>query len=263
MAVKAGDMNHGRGVQPGACLGALPLVALLTWTLPGCALLQPPPPPPQTTVACDEQEGEILRLQQALAEKEAEVRRLQTQQNVQAKVLKETVGEAARAEVKLRRLATQAGAASQLAEAEVALQAARATHTGRAATQLMQAENILNAGSAAFAQGDYGAAVEFATQAQEIIGMVTGGRRNTQTAVEMPFQVPVALRTRNASNLRAQPWRAATVLTVLPQDTPVQAYAYRGDWLRVRTGDGREGWVHGSLLEAPGAARTEATVNRE
>lgn len=263
MAAKAGDMNQGRGVQPGACRGALPLVALLTWTLPGCALLQAPPPPPQTTVACDEQEREILRLQQALAEKDAEVRWLQTQRNVQAKVLKETVGEAARAEVKLRRLATQAGAASQLAEAEVALQGARDAPTGRAAAQLTQAEDILDAGSAAFAQGDYGAAVDFAAQAREIIGMVTGGGRSPQTAVEMPFQVPVALRTRNASNLRAQPWRRATVLTVLPQDTPVQAYAYRGDWLRVRTGDGREGWVHGSLLEAPGAAEAEAPVNPE
>lgn len=260
MKPKACDIDRGGSAQPGAWPAALPLLACL---LPGCAVLQPPPPPPQTTVACEEEEREIARLQQALAEKDAEVGQLRAQQNVQAKVIEETAGEAARAEVKLRRLATEAGAASQLAEAEVALQGARAKHAERAGAQLMQAESILNAGAAAFAQGDYGAAVELAAQAREIIAMVAVGRRAAQAAVEVPFQVPVSLRTRSDSNLRAQPWRTAAVRTVLPQGTPLQAYAYRGDWLRVRTGDGDEGWVHGSLLEAPGAANGEAPVNRE
>lgn len=252
MKAKVCEIDCGGGAQPRAWPGALSLLCLAC-LLPGCALLQPPAPP-QTSVACEEQAREVARLQQMLAEKDAEVRRLQSQQNVQAKVLKETAGEVARAEIKLRRLATRAGAASQLAEVEVALQGARAAHAGRSGTQLMQAESILNAGSAAFAQGDYGAAVEFAAQAREVIDMVAGGRRVTQAAVEVPFQVPVSLRTRNVSNLRAQPWRTAGVRAVLPQDTPLQAHAYRGDWLRVRTGDGREGWVHGSLLEAPGSA---------
>ena len=256
MKAKACDINRICGARPAAWPGALPLLALLTCVLPGCAWLQPPPPP-QTTVACDEEDREIARLQQALAEKDAEVQRLRAQQNVQAKVIKETAGEAARAEVKLRRLATQAGAASQLAEVEVALQAAREAHTGRAAAQLMQAEHILKAGAAAFAQGDYGAAAEFAAQSQEIIDMVASGRRSASAApaaVEMPFQVPVVLRVRIDSNLRAHPGRKAAVLGVLPQGTPLQAHAYRGDWLRVRTGDGREGWVNGALLEAPQAA---------
>lgn len=257
------DIDCGRGAQPGAWPGAVPLLVSLAWLLPGCALLQPPPPPPpQTTVACAEEEREIGRLQQALAEKDAEVRQLHAQQNVQAKVLEETAGEAARAEVKLRRLATQAGAASQLAEVEVALQGAHATHAERAGAQLMQAETILNAGSAAFAQGDYGAAVEFAAQARQVIDMVAGGRA-TQAVVEVPFQVPISLRTRSDSNLRAHPRRAAAIRTVLPQGTPVQAYAYRGDWLHVRTGDGLEGWVHASLLEAPGAASGEVSANLE
>ena len=233
----------------------VPLLALLAWVLSGCALLQPPAPPPAPMV-CEQQDREIVRLQQALAEKDAEIQQRRAQQNVQAKVLKETTGEVARAEVKLRRLATQADAASQLAEVEVALQGMQAVaRPRRAAAQLTQAQHILDAGAASFAQGNYGAAVELAAQSRELIDMVaSGGRRSASAArgaVEMPFQVPVALHARIDSNLRAHPGRTASVLGVLRQGTPVQAHAYRGEWLRVRTEDGRAGWVFGSLLEAP------------
>ena len=233
---------------------AVSLSVLLAWTLSGCALLQSPAPPPPPVV-CDQQDREIVRLQQTLIEKDTEIQQLRAQQHVQAKVLKETTGEVARAEVKLRRLATQADAASQLAEVEVALQGVRAkAHPRRAAAQLAQAQHILDAGAASFAQGDYGAAVELAAQSQEIIDMVAGRRGSaaaTRDAVEMPFQVPVALRVRIDSNLRAHPGRTAVVLDVLRQGALVLAHAYRGEWLRVRTEDERAGWVYGALLEAP------------
>jgi SH3-like domain-containing protein len=97
--------------------------------------------------------------------------------------------------------------------------------------------------------------VELAAQSQEIIDMVASGNRRsaatTVNAMEVPFQVPVALRVRIDSNLRAHPGRKAAVLGVLPQGTTLLAHAYRGEWLRVRTEDGRAGWVFGSLLEAP------------
>ncbi|MBI5461749.1 MAG: SH3 domain-containing protein [Gammaproteobacteria bacterium] len=231
---------------------ALPL---LTWLLSGCALLQPPAPPP-AAVDCTRQDREIVQLQQVLTEKDTEIQRLRAQQNVQAKELKQTTGEVARAEVKLRRLATQADAASQLAEVEVALQGVQSgAHPRRALAQLAQAQLILDAGAASFAQGDYGAAVELAAQSQEIVDMVASGHRRStpdaRDAVEVPFQVPVALRTRVDSHLRAHPGRTASALGVLRQGTALQAHAYRGEWLRVRTEDGRAGWVFGTLLEPP------------
>lgn len=248
-------ISAARGVQRrGLC--AVPLLALLAWVLSGCALLQPPAPP--APVVCDQQDREIVRLQQTLAEKDSEIQQLHAQQHVQAKELKETTGEVARAEVKLRRLATQADAASQLAEVEVALHGMQAeAQPRRAAAQLAQAQHILDAGAASFAQGDYGAAVELAAQSQEIIDMVAGRRKAApaaRDAVDVPFQVPVALRARIDCNLRAHPGRMATVLGVVRQGTPVQAHAYRGEWLRVRTEDGRAGWVFGPLLEAPHTA---------
>lgn len=241
---------------PGApCPGlrVVPLLALLAWATSGCALLQPATPP--ASAVCTEQDREIVRLQQTLAERDAEIQSLHDQQTVQAEALTQTSGEVARAAVKLRRLATQADAASDLAEVEVALQALWAeTHRPRAAAQLVQAQRILDAGAAAFVQGDYGVAVELAAQSQAMIDMVNGRRRPesaARNALEVAFKVPVMMCTRIDSNLRAQPGRTAPGLGVLQKGTPLQVHAYRGEWLRVRTEDGRAGWVFGPLLEAP------------
>lgn len=232
----------------------LPL--LLAWGLSGCALLQAPAPAPApVTVSCEQQDNEIARLQQVLAEKDAQIQQQHVQQKVQATELKQTTGEVTRAEIKLRRLATQADAASQLAEVEVALQTLRSEAlSAREVSKLTQAQRILDAGAASFAQSDYGAAVDFAAQSLEIIDMVASGRKSTpvaHAAVEVPFQVPVALRTRIDCNLRAQPGTTNKILDTLPQGTGLRVQAYRGEWWRVSTEDGRTGWVLGDLLEAP------------
>ena len=255
--MNAANLNRCTRIRRTGCvLRAVATLALPAWMLAGCALLQPPaptpapfPPPPD----CRAQEQEVARLRQAVAEKDSEVQRLRAQQNVQAQELEQTAVEAVRAEVKLRRLATEAGAASQLAEVEVALQQARNLGPGPATPQLQSAQHLLEAGGKAFAQGDFGAAVELAAQAQQLIDMVANRLRapTAHTVKETQFQVPVALRTRVDSNLRAHPGRTATVLDLLKQGTAVQAHGYRGDWLRVRTVDGQDGWVFGRLLEAP------------
>ena len=248
---RCGSCISAAGGVPRRGLRAVPLSVLLAWTLSGCALLQPPAPPP-APVVCDQQDREIVRLQQTLAEKDTEIQQLRAQQHVQAKVLKETTGEVARAEVKLRRLATQADAASQLAEVEVALQGPQAqAHPRRAAAQLAQAQHILDAGAASFAQGDYGAAVELAAQSQEIIDMVATvgpvGRTRGGRAVSGSRYAARAHRLQPACASGAHGNRTGCVR----QGAPVLADAYRGEWLRVRTEDGRAGWVFGPLLEAP------------
>lgn len=232
--------------------GSLLWTALWACTTAGCTLLQPPPTPAPAAPDCSQPLREIARLQQALIGKDAEIGQLRAQQNVQAKELRQTTGEVARAEVKLRRLATQAGAASQLAEAEVVLQSLSKTPPNGATAQRLQAQQLLAAGSAAFAQGDYGAAVEFAAQAQAIVGMVkeTQAAPSARARMEVAFPIAVALRTRVASHLRAQPGRSAAIVSVLKPATPVYALGYRGDWLRVRAEDSRVGWVFGALLEA-------------
>ena len=105
------------------CYHAAWWTVLTLWglTMTGCAVMQPEVAV-STPCACEEQQQEISRLQQMLAEKEAEINRLQAHQQDQKKELEETTSEAARAEIKLRRFATEADVASRLAEVEVAME---------------------------------------------------------------------------------------------------------------------------------------------
>jgi hypothetical protein len=241
------------------------LVGLLAIVVAGCATPPPPVPepvpapreeparlPPPAPCTCDEPYREIARLKHDLANKEAEIRDLRSQQREQIKVLQESSRQAARATVKLHRLATQADAASYIAEVEVALATLRSsTEAGSGASLFAVAQEILQSAAAPFARGDYGAAMDRAAQAQQLIAMLASNRvRSMQPAraSELPFQVPIPLRVKIDSNLRRQPRGNAKVLGVLKESTPLTAHAYKGNWLRVEASDGRSGWVHQSLF---------------
>jgi hypothetical protein len=244
--------------------GALPGVATTTWAAAvllafgGCATPPPPTPPAPAPVAvavppresacpsCDDQNREIARLRQDLAQRETELRELRTSQRDQVKVLQESTREVERAKVKLRRLATQADAASYIAEVEVALQTVRDA-AGAGIPLLGLAEGIMQSTAAPFAQGDYGGAMDRAAQAEQLVTVVADerGRRasRARAAGESAFQVAVPLRVIADSHLRRQPLGTAAIRGVLPKDSLLVAHAHKGTWLRVETVDGRVGWV--------------------
>ena len=244
------------------------LAALLAIVIAGCATPPPAPAPepvpapraeparepPPAPCTCDEPNREIARLKHDLANKEAEIRDLRSQQREQARALQESSRQAARATVKLHRLATQADAASYIAEVEVALATLRSsTDTGSSGASLTAvAQEILGSAAEPFARGDYSAAMDRAAQAQQLIAMLASNRgRSTpppRAASERPFQVPIPLRVKIDSNLRRQPRGNAKVLGVLKESAAVTAHAYKGNWLRVEAPDGRSGWVHQSLF---------------
>jgi hypothetical protein len=76
-------------------------------------------------------------LRQDLANREAELRDLRSNQRDQVKVLQESTQEVTRAKVKLRRLATQADAASYIAEVEVAMESLRSSLGATSTVPLM------------------------------------------------------------------------------------------------------------------------------
>lgn len=238
------------------------MIAMCALSLAGCAVRQPAPDipsvapaPAASPVSCEEPQREIARLQQLLADKEAEISNLRAQQQEQGKLLKETTSQAARAEVKLRRFATEADAASLLAQVEVAMAKLRSTPGAeRDAAQQGEAQRILDGASAAFAKGDYDASVDLATQARQFIDMLADHRNGSgadkRATSEVPFKAAIALRMKVDGNLRRQPRANAAVLGVLQKAAPVTARAYQGEWLQVQTEDGNLGWVLNSLVEA-------------
>ena len=205
--------------------------------------------------SCDDQHREIARLRQDLAGREAELRDLRASQRDQVKVIQESTRETTRAKVKLRRLATQAEAASYIAEVEVALESARAMRGAAATPPLIElAEAMIAATSAPFAQGDFGAAMDRAAQAEQLLAVATDlqgrAKPRARASGEVLLQVPIPLRVTGETRLRRQPVRSAPVAAVLPKESPVVARAYQGSWLRVESDDGRSGWVEPSQLGA-------------
>ncbi len=198
------------------------------------------------------QHQEIERLQKLVAEKDAFIRSQQARQQDQAKTLQETNSQVAHAQIKLRRLATRPGAASTIAESEISLGSLRsspATH----AEQLLQtqAERLLAAATASYAEENYAAAMDQAAQAREFIDMVKNSRiRKTPGQIPVSLKTPILLRAIADSNLRQKPGLKSAVLGVLKKDSTMTAEAYQGDWLQIQTIDGRSGWVLNTLVEA-------------
>ena len=241
------------------------MILLLGSVLSGCATsppaIAPTPPPSESKVreptcpSCEEQNREIIRLRQDLANREGELRDQRSSQRDQVKVLQESTREVTRAKVKLRRLATQADAASYIAEVEVAMESLRGSTVATSTIPLMVlAQGILESTAAPFAQADYGVAMDRAAQAEQLIAVVAhyqvrpGTRRRVPG--EVPLQIAIPLKVTIDSNLRRQPLGKAPVVAVLKKDSPLVAHAYKGSWLQVETEDGRSGWVDQARLGA-------------
>jgi hypothetical protein len=237
------------------------VLCLQSLALSGCVTTPPAVPPPtpvpvplEATVrvpmcpSCEEQTREIARLRQDLANREAELHDLRSNQREQVKVLQESRREVTRTKVKLRRLATQADAASYIAEVEVALESLRLSLGATSTVPLMAvAQDILESTAAPFAQGDYGVAMERATQAEQLIALVADNQVQPgsppRVRREVPLQVAIPLKVTVDSKLRRQPLGNAPVVAVLKKDSPLVAHAYKGSWMQVETEDGRLGWV--------------------
>ena len=72
---------------------------------------------------------------------------------------------------------------------------------------------------------------------------------SARTDGEQALSPVLALRTSNRSNVREGPGPAFKILFVVERGTPLSAVSYNGVWVRVKTDDGRGGWVHYSLVD--------------
>ncbi|HHJ80983.1 MAG TPA: hypothetical protein ENJ65_05055 [Candidatus Tenderia electrophaga] len=243
-----------------------PMAVLLT--VAGCATQQPTPVPfplplpLASTSQCNEQQQEIVRLQQMLADREhqikhliadqknkdLEISKLKTHQQNQTKELKETTNQASRAEVKLRRFATEADVASRLVEVEMAMKTLESRLDTRHELPLqVLAHGLLDKASTAFKRGKYSVAADHAAQAEQLIEMMTEQQPTTESAT--PFKVAIPLKTKLNGQLRRKPDRNAAVIDKLQTATPVVARSYKAQWLQVQTENGNSGWIFSDFVE--------------
>ena len=224
-----------------------PATAALSSPAPSTVPREPVCPP------CVDQSREIARLRQELASREAELRDLRSSQREQIRVLQESTRDVTRARVRLRRLATQADAASYIAEVEVALRSALASSTAQANAALLSlAQGLLASADVPFAKGEYGAAIDRAAQAEELVAVLGDQAHSpTRRAVETSLMTPLSLKLAVDAKLRTQPLAKSRVITAMSKDAAVTAYAFKGTWMQVKSAEGRFGWVEQAALATP------------
>jgi hypothetical protein len=190
-------------------------------------------------------EQRAARLELRVLEKEAQAEELQTR-------LDDARREVVRAMAKLQTLATRAEAASGMAEAEIALQALRTSAGPQSIPEVGQAGSLLQLASAEFDKQNYGGALYLANQSKDLSaagqGRLASAERGSQRAGEVPFALPLRLAATGRANVRQGPGASFPVAFTVEAGTPLTAYAYADQWVRIADENGRAGWVFQSLI---------------
>ena len=195
----------------------------------------------------------IVQLQQGIAEKEALIKQLEQSLLAQQRMLDDAIQEVVRVQAKHRNLESRADAASEMAEAEIAMKSLgdRAGESGP--PELANAGQLLARATREFDAQNFGGALYLVGQAKSQIKM--GELRIEQRqqdgaggGEQIPFAVPLPLTLGARGNLREGPGQEFKVLATLDPGTRVTGYFTRGSWLRVESADGQSGWIHRSLV---------------
>lgn len=197
--------------------------------------------------ASKELDEKLARMHLQALEKDAEIRALN--QKLEAAIL-----EVVRAMAKLRGLSGRAEAASNLAETEIALKAIPAEVALRPKdSDLSQAQQLMRMATEEFKKQNYDGTVYLTSQVKMLIkprnDRLVKGAEVSKTDGEHALSPMLALRASNKSNVREGPGPSFKILFVIERGTPLSAVSYNGVWVRIKTDDGRAGWVHYSLID--------------
>lgn len=187
-------------------------------------------------------------LQLKLLERNAELMRLEDERS-------EAIQEVVRTKSKLRGVESKAEAASTMAEVEIALKQVKAAAAKAAQDPgpgIREAQRLMQMSAAEFENNNYGGTIYLATQAKSLIGTrrdQMGSQGPSPQPDEVPFAFPIALESLGNSNIRDGPGTKFGILLTVPKREPLLAFAYKDQWVRVRVQDGREGWIHYTLVD--------------
>jgi len=221
---------------------------------------QPSSEPEQLKQELARRDAAILQLKEEagrqsthIAENEALIKQLEQWLLSQQRMLDDAIQEVVRVKAKQRSLESRAEAASEMAEAEIALKSLRDRAAGTSRPELANAEQLLARATREFESQNFGGALYLVGQAKSQIKM--GELRIEQRqqdgaggGEQIPFAVPLPLTLGARGNLREGPGQEFKVLATLDPGTRVTGYFTRGSWLQVESADGQSGWIHRSLV---------------
>jgi len=191
--------------------------------------------------------SDLDRLNARLKKSDEDQRRLEERIALLQRDLELTETEIIRTKARLKGIETRAEASSAIAEARIL--AGRLDARGRAATLSLCNENIAKA-EQQLTQVNYGAAVFFATKAQDIAKKAQEASDPARHAAEEEHASPqptYKVKAKSA-NIRKGPEVTEEVLAEAPEGAVLEASAVKGDWVKVTYG-GVAGWVSRSVLE--------------
>jgi len=200
-------------------------------------------------------EERIEDIQFRLLEKDAQIKGLEDQLQSQQKALDDAFLEVVRSKAKLRSLETKAEAASNMAEAEIAVKALKVElGAGDQDADVRRAEQLLKMSAEEFKIENYGGALYLTNQAKAHIKAgqtrLGAGQDTSAHKGETPFSQPLELKLLQRANLRQDPASKSKIIGRLEKGTQVLGYSTMGGWIRVRGDDGAKGWVLRSVVGA-------------
>jgi len=206
------------------------------------------------TVAYQELERKMGMLQFHAMKKEIQIKEPSERQAELQEKLDEAIRDVVRAKAKLRSLESKAEAASNMAEAEVALKDLKAQPAGKEKVpEAIQAEHLLKMSAEEFKEQNYGGALYLTGRVKSLVKRgqerLMSPEKTPVRAEAVPFALPVPLQALKASNVREGPGVDFKVLFTLKKGSPVVGYSYKDQWVRVKHRDGRDGWVFHTLVD--------------
>ena len=197
-------------------------------------------------------EDRATKAELLLLERDGRIAELEGRLSWQRRILDETISEVVRAKARFRSVESRAEAASQIAEAEIAIKTLADLAGGTSTAEYAQAEDFVERSTQEFEAENYGGAIYLTSRAKSLIGlaqMQLRGREDVEvSAGEVLFGVPLALRVVKSSNVRGGPGLDYEILRTLEVGTAVTAFSFKGKWVHVRLVDGSRGWIFQTLV---------------
>ncbi len=197
----------------------------------------------------------VSKMHMQMLEKDALIKKIEERQKTQQKVLDDAIQEVVRAKAKLASLESKAEAASNMAEAEIALRNLKVElGAGEKDPDVIKAKQLMKMSALEFKKENYGGALYLTSQAMTHIkaGQIRMRPREKIPVIkgEILFAEPLSLRVLKTSNLREAPDLKSKVLTTLGKGAPVVGYSHKGEWVRVHSEQGIHGWIFQTLVGA-------------
>jgi len=195
--------------------------------------------------------AEVDRLSARIKKMEEDQHRLEEKVAVLSRDLEVTETELIRTKARLKGNETKAEASAAIAEARIL--AGRLAEDKTQASVLARSEESLAKAEEQLSEGNFGAALFFASKAQDLVARIKqgGGDAGQADPAAAPAPAIPSLTTyavRAAARLRKGPNLSEEVIGRLPAGTKVTGEAVSGEWVKV-TYQGVSGWVHSSLLQ--------------